>query len=231
MEETLGALIIEGEAMELTAKGTRYVCSCERYNRFEADLTAALAKYHADNPLRGGAKRGEALSRFKKELPDFLLKHFVDTALTARVIVSPSGDLLAAAGFRVELTKRQRAALAKMTDLLSSGGFQPPDAGDLAQEAGLDEKAAKGLLQVLVDEGRAVNLDGRIYLDAATVDEGRRILRGAFEKSPELTMSELRTLLGTSRKYALPLLNHYDNTGATTRKGDVRVAGPKLAEG
>ena len=41
-------------------------------------------------------------------------------------------------------------------------------------------------------------------------------------------MSEFRELMDTSRKFALPLLNHYDNTGVTVRREDVRVKGPKI---
>ena len=54
------------------------------------------------------------------------------------------------------------------------------------------------------------------------------ILRREFAKKPELTMSELRQAVDTSRKYALPLFNYCDSQGLTTRKGDVRVAGPRL---
>jgi selenocysteine-specific elongation factor len=38
----------------------------------------------------------------------------------------------------------------------------------------------------------------------------------------------VREALGTSRKWAIPLLAHLDATGVTRRRGDVRVAGPRL---
>ena len=41
--------------------------------------------------------------------------------------------------------------------------------------------------------------------------------------SPEgITVSAFREALGTSRKYALPLLEHFDRTGVTVRRGDLR---------
>jgi selenocysteine-specific elongation factor len=39
-------------------------------------------------------------------------------------------------------------------------------------------------------------------------------------------VAEIRDLLGTSRKYAVPLCEWLDQTGATIRKGDARVLGP-----
>jgi selenocysteine-specific elongation factor len=47
--------------------------------------------------------------------------------------------------------------------------------------------------------------------------------------SPEgATASRLREALGTSRKYALPLLNLLDAEGITRRRGDLRIGGPRL---
>jgi selenocysteine-specific elongation factor len=36
-------------------------------------------------------------------------------------------------------------------------------------------------------------------------------------------MAEFRDLIGTSRKYAVPLLEWFDAAGITLRNGDVRV--------
>jgi selenocysteine-specific elongation factor len=52
-----------------------------------------------------------------------------------------------------------------------------------------------------------------------------RLLR----ENPEgFTVSQLRDTLDISRKYALPLVNELDGRGITRRRGDVRVAGPRL---
>ena len=41
-------------------------------------------------------------------------------------------------------------------------------------------------------------------------------------------MGQIREALGTSRKYAIPLLRVLDATGRTRRRGDLRIAGPRL---
>jgi selenocysteine-specific elongation factor len=47
--------------------------------------------------------------------------------------------------------------------------------------------------------------------------------------SPEgFTVAQARDAFGTTRKHALPLLAHLDATGVTRRRGDVRIAGPRL---
>jgi len=51
----------------------------------------------------------------------------------------------------------------------------------------------------------------------------RTALERALRGNGRLTVSEFRTLTGTSRKYAVPLLEFFDATGVTLRSGDVRV--------
>ena len=40
---------------------------------------------------------------------------------------------------------------------------------------------------------------------------------------PGLTVAEIRDLLGTTRKYAVPLCEYLDRAGVTRRAGDLRV--------
>ncbi len=51
----------------------------------------------------------------------------------------------------------------------------------------------------------------------------RTTLEGALHRDGRLTVAEFRTLTGTSRKYAVPLLEFFDATGVTIRSGDYRV--------
>jgi hypothetical protein len=48
------------------------------------------------------------------------------------------------------------------------------------------------------------------------------------EKPDGITVAEARDALGTTRKYAVPLLSHLDATGVTRRRGERRTAGPRL---
>jgi selenocysteine-specific elongation factor len=49
-----------------------------------------------------------------------------------------------------------------------------------------------------------------------------------IDKPDGVTVAEVRDALGTTRKHALPLLSLLDNRGATRRRDDVRIAGPRL---
>ncbi len=228
VEEVVGELGMEGEVIELEAKGAVYLCHNSVFLEFKEQLTAKLEGFHKKNRLRPGAKRGEILKSIKSDLPEFLAKHFLEVCFASAVIKSPGSDLLAVHGFDVVLTKKEQAALGEMETAIENGLFKPPDLVVLAQDQSLDEKTARTLLQVLVDQGTAVLLDKKLYFHSAVVSQGAIKLKETFATTPELTMSGFRTLVDTSRKYALPLLNYYDSLGYTIRKGDVRVPGPQL---
>jgi selenocysteine-specific elongation factor len=70
--------------------------------------------------------------------------------------------------------------------------------------------------------------DGNWYAPSA-VDAAAQIVAGLLDDKPEgVTVAEVRDALGTTRKHALPLLALLDGRGATRRRGDVRIAGPRL---
>ncbi len=82
----------------------------------------------------------------------------------------------------------------------------------------------------LVRRGLVMEQD-RVYFSQRAVDAAARALATALASSPDgLTVSQIREVWGTSRKYALALLAHFDGTGQTRRRGDVRIAGPRLPE-
>jgi selenocysteine-specific elongation factor len=103
---------------------------------------------------------------------------------------------------------------------VSAAPFSPPGPGDL----GVDKEE----LRELVRRSRLVEQDG-IYFAPSAVDEAARTVAELLADRPDgVTVAEVRDRLGTSRKYAVPLLNRLDATGVTRRRGDLRVAGPRL---
>jgi selenocysteine-specific elongation factor len=76
--------------------------------------------------------------------------------------------------------------------------------------------------------GLVFERDGRHFATSA-VHRGSRIVGDLLRESPEgVTMSAIREALGTTRKYALPFVALLDAEGITRRRGDLRVAGPRL---
>lgn len=83
-------------------------------------------------------------------------------------------------------------------------------------------------LRELVRKGLVVEEDG-IYFAAQAIERAAKVVSRMLLTKPDgITVSEIREQWGTTRKYALPLLTHLDNTGVTRRRGNLRIAGRRL---
>nr|WP_283251214.1 SelB C-terminal domain-containing protein [Rhabdothermincola salaria] len=86
-------------------------------------------------------------------------------------------------------------------------------------------------LQALTRAGLVVRT-GSVWFAASAIETAAARVADLLATRPEgVTVAEVREALGTSRKYVIPLLTHFDETGRTRRRGDHRIAGPRLAVG
>jgi len=123
---------------------------------------------------------------------------------------------------KVELSEDQSRLQDKLIEALKSKLFSPPDREEL------DSMGKVGpVLKLLHQQGVIVQTDGLFFAQEA-VDEAVAHLRRHFLADNQLTLAQFRDYLGTSRKYALPLLEYLDGAGFTRRRGDMRISGPNL---
>ena len=77
-------------------------------------------------------------------------------------------------------------------------------------------------LDTLLASGTLVKVHDAIYRGTQIADI-RAKLEVALRRDKQIAMSGFRDLVGTSRKFAVPLLEYFDATGVTIRTGDARV--------
>ena len=103
---------------------------------------------------------------------------------------------------------------------LEADPFSPPDLDD-ADPAEIRELVRRG---VLVQESGVV-------FAASAIDAAARVVAELLAEKPDgITVAEARDGWGTTRKFAIPLITRLDETGVTRRRGDLRIAGPRLPE-
>jgi selenocysteine-specific elongation factor len=101
------------------------------------------------------------------------------------------------------------------------------DAVPFAPPAPAEVGGSPEIVRGLIREGLLLDLDGTIFT-ATAVEKARQIVRQSLERQGSLTVSQARDLLGSSRKYVLAILAHFDAEGVTRRRGDERLPGPRL---
>jgi selenocysteine-specific elongation factor len=167
----------------------------------------------------------------------------VDPAALAatRASIAERVDAAGALGLDLAaLDERERAALPD--DLVvRDGRVHAPGAADpLADHPWVAALAARPYeppppegvprdeVRELVRRGLVVEADG-LHFAPSAIESATRALGALLASSPDgVTVAQVRDALGTTRKYLLPLLGHLDRTGVTRRRGEVRIAGPRL---
>ncbi len=179
------------------------------------DVVSTVEAWFAEHPHRQVADARDLRSAIGWEQA-FFNAVLDEAAARERLAVEPGGRVRAA-GREVELDPETAAACARVVAALEAGGFQPPTPAELG---GRD---VGRVLEVLVDQGRAHRVAPDLFLADGPIRAAREAIVANCEQNGHLVIPELRDRLGTTRKFLIPLLEHFDAQGLTIRQGANRV--------
>jgi selenocysteine-specific elongation factor len=220
------ALVARGAAR---AVGAERIVDAAAFEALVARVRDVLAAFHAAAPYRYGLPKEELKAKAAPGAPG-------EVAEAALAALREGGEALvlrekvraAAAGASLEGAAREAAE--RVEAIFLRERFAPPALSAVEEEARLPKGAAHDLLETLVDLGVLVKVTPDLAYHRDLLAEAAREVRAILRDRGELGVADLKERLGVSRKYAVPLLEHFDRLGVTRRKGDARVAGPRFAE-
>ena len=186
-----------------------------------AAVTAGLEAFHRDHPLLPGAELASArttvattVERSGRGADPGLIDAFLD-ALEREGVVVRDGSEVRLAAHRVALEDRADE-VDGLVNAVATAEPSPPTIAELAA-AGF----AREMVEAAARAGRLVRISPELVLTPAFVRRAREVVGEAGPGG--ITVSAFRERLGTSRKYAVPLLEWFDQRGVTRRRGDLRV--------
>lgn len=109
---------------------------------------------------------------------------------------------------------------AKLLEALAADGVEPRGTDALSAELGLAPDRAREALDRLALDGEVVRVKPGIYYHRDRIEEARTRVVELCRRTGSVTIAVLRDDLGTSRKYAQALLEHFDSVRLTRRVGD-----------
>lgn len=226
LQAQLDKLAASGAVVELPIGPRRTVrVMAEFAAELEGRVVRALARLHEARPRQSSVPR----SHLSAELPDLgsdaLIAGLIERLKSQRQVVADARSV-ALAGVKPKLSQGERQLKQDLADALQAGGFSPPDLGELTAKAGQRAAVVPDLLALLVAEEKAVEVGPGLFFDFDAASAMRRLVRERLAEGATMTMADLRDLLKTSRKYAVPVGEYLDRIGLTQREGDLR----RLAE-
>ena len=160
----------------------------------------------------------------RPEIEEAVLKKLNETGQ-----LSVDGDGISLAGRAAALTEKEQEAFETLRKTLADAGLDVPKIDEtlqaVAASSGVDPQTARKLFQQLVDSGQVVKISPEFAFSAAVVTSLIEKLRKHAATIPgrSIDVPTFKTVAGVSRKYAIPLLEYFDQQRVTVRQGDKRI--------
>lgn len=217
-------LVRSGELIEISlGPGRSRWLSADVIAEIEHRIVAILQALHTELPLLTTHDRKMVQSRLDYIGDSSLVQEVVDRLLRSGRLVGDARRV-ALSDFRPKLSANQRKLLERVVTEHRQAGFQPPEPASFARLAGGNAASLGDIFEVAVAESSLVRIADQLFLHIDSAAEMERRVREALLRPPgKLTVAEIRDLLGTTRKYAIPFCEYLDRSGITRREGDFRV--------
>lgn len=205
----------DGEAFYLTQATLR---------KLSGAVDRTLIEFHSANPAEAGMSK-EALRRacfpnMSAACFDALVKHLAQTGAVVErngLVGHPSAQ-----GSAARMLENAADAIAA---LLADQGMAPETLPYLAKRAGMSPQMAGKAMAALVESGRAYRVSNDLFFDADAIAHAKQAVAAHLSAGKPGTAAALKEAMGTSRKFAVPLLERFDSEGFTRRAGDERELG------
>lgn len=223
ISDILNELAQQNRIVVLQKSGQKAAVHKKHMDALCARITQALTTFHQRHPSRPGMPKSDLLKQVDLKNAEAIFENALDH-LMALGEVHEQGGLIRLQDHEMTLSPEQQQLRKRIADLLLESGFATPSEADMAKQLNLPPREVRETLHLMISLGEVLRVEGDIYFHRDRVAEARQKVIAFLKKNKQMSVSEFKDLLGgASRKYAMPLLNHFDGSGITERTGDVRV--------
>jgi selenocysteine-specific elongation factor len=118
-------------------------------------------------------------------------------------------------GHEPTYTPAQKAQIESLRRAHTNAPYSPPSPAELGVES--------DVVASLVEAGEMVKIDDGLFYMRTDFDEMKSRILQTLDDRGEINVAVMRDIFGTTRKYAIPVLEYLDEQRVTRRVGDVRV--------
>ncbi len=224
-DTVLDQLKSQGQIVELKISATRnFLIQRQRFEQFCDRIVVTLDRMHRENPLRFNHPLTSLRDQFSylgsPELLTGALQH-----LQKEKKIELTESTIGLVGYGPNLSKGEKQLLSQLVNEIKNAGLQPPTPKELYASAQKNRQAVLQLLQLASESGQIVKVSQDMYVHSDVMQDVCSRLKSEIVRNNGMTMSEIRQLLDTSRKYAVPLCEYLDSINFTRRSEDKRLLG------
>ncbi len=225
-KQAQAATVVGGAATTIEAEGV--LVSTENFERLSRMAVEEVKLHHQREPLARGLARETLRERhFAHAAPEIF--RAVITRLEKDGALVTEKDIVRAREHGQELSTADEQLREKIAQAYEKAALEAPTLDQALVEAGIpaaQRAHARKILQLLIDNGSLVRVQGEMFFHSHAIEHLKRLLRRyAAEHEPDrfIDVPGFKNLAGVSRKYAIPLLEYFDRERVTLRAGDKRI--------
>lgn len=204
-----------------TNEGIFYV-----HNEFLEDLEQkvkiVLNDFHKKNPLKKGMSKEELRSKVlqstKQKICDELFGYLVSNR-----VIKINEQSVSLWDFKVKLSDEQEKIRKLIMNIYHENKYNPPKYKDLVIMLKLQDKSVAPVFNSLISDGELIKVDQDTVFSSEAIKEAKDMLVNFIKENKSIQLGEFRDLLGTSRKYAMAILDYFDQNKITKRVEDKRI--------
>ncbi len=219
LNKLLKELIDEEMIFELSPE---YIMAFASKRDWQERVIQTLNEFHEKYHLKPGISKAE----LKQVLPDELSGQKYDLFLECLIknkVVYFIQHMVAWATFKPKPTKDEEKILQNIRNIFLEKSVEAPTVEKVAQKLKLSEEKIMGFIEYLQYLNEFIRISDGYYLLTSVVNEIQEKLITFLKEKHEISLAEARDLLGSSRKYTVPVMEYFDEKNVTRRKENVRI--------
>jgi selenocysteine-specific elongation factor len=222
IQEKLTELVARQKLREIPRKNKIFYLHISLHLRLQREILAQLEQFHREHPLKQGMTPGEILSNLDNKTELFLVQALLKELEASSKIISVQ-DKMRLADYQITLTPEQSQLKSEVEQYFIQQEFSPPDTAEIIAQFRPRFQDVEKIIAYLLEQKILVYIEDGLLLHQKFVAKAQALILAHFRQQAELKMGDFRDLIQASRKYALPLLNYFDQHGLTIRQDDVRI--------
>jgi selenocysteine-specific elongation factor len=210
--------------VELSLGDEQGFTTATKWDELKQFALGALERHHREQPLAAGLEMEALRTRLPYEVAPRAFRAILDRLARETDLIREE-SVVRLKSHKVQLSGASGEMGARIERALQDAGYQPPDLKQLAQELkfpAADLVRLRTMLGALEREARVVKVATDLYFAREHFESAKYKLVERLQTDGEITAATYRDILGTSRKFAIALLDYFDHSGVTTRVGDFR---------
>lgn len=193
-------------------------------HHFESFYKKAVS--HIENLEKNGIL-SESRPEFRKSVSDEIrIVEAIESKLQSEEKIKVQGDKIIFRGSEDQMEDSEKQLLDKIVTVYEDTGYNSPRPDEIPEMLRIPSTKCAKLIEHLVNTERLIRLDRKVILSHDHFVKAQNKVISEIEKNKKLDSADFKNVIGSSRKYALAILDYLDARGVTIRAGNMRVLAP-----